>query len=437
MRSFGVINYTYRIKDFGFKDAVRECLSFLYQFVKEVFLPELKPRISDNLPFLTFMSSREHLFIMNDLVAKSLDYQLNKMYFFNPNFSLRPNSYNLKDQRKKLISPFKKEVRGIFRPAIKEFKLFLNHVGLSKWHAVSFSIHMYRQFSAFYYYKEVFRDKSIPYLLCEYDQYNEIAALILAAKEEGIPTYTQTHGLLNSQFAYTPLVAENIFVWGQYHKKLLNSWGVDEANIYVSGAVQFQQGEDLNLNREALLKSYGLNQRVISLATNPMQSEVQGALIAFVEALVSILPKEWSLVLRPHPSEQIRPYQARLQNIGAQVFDNSQMPIQDLLGLSDIVMVWNSAFAIDALVNKIPTVHIDLKGIESEGEVIRLVAEKLMPSFSHPLALVEYIQKFEGQNAERFCLQEEDYERFNKVYCVATGQEAASNIKKHLSKHIN
>ncbi|HAW21565.1 MAG TPA: hypothetical protein DCX14_15390 [Flavobacteriales bacterium] len=164
---------------------------------------------------------------------------------------------------------------------------------------------------------------------------------------------------------------------------------------------------------------------------------MQAALISFVETLVTLLPKEWSLVLRPHPSEQMKPYQAQLESIGVKVLDNSLMPIQDLLGLSDLVMVWNSAFAVDALVNKIPTVHIDLYGIEFEGEVIRLVEEKLIPSFSKPAELLEYLEKFDIQNAERFCIQTEDYDKFKQVYCIATDEKAAENIKKHLSQHTN
>lgn len=437
MRSYGVINYTYRVKTFKITDVLRECLSVLFSCIQGIFLLEAKQKFSNNLPLITFMSSRRHLFSMNDLVAKSLDVQFNKVYFFDPSFSLDLNSYNFKDQRKKLVSPFSQEFRGIFRLAAKEFRSFLIQVGLSQLHLIPFRIHMYRQFSAYKHYKEFLKDESFPYLLCEYDQYNEIAALILAAKEEGIPTYTQTHGLLNSQFAYTPLIAENIFVWGQYHKQLLKSWGVDESKIHVSGAVQYQCVEDLNSIRNSLLESYGLKQRVISLATNPMQPVVQAALISFVETLVTLLPKEWSLVLRPHPSEQMESYQSRLESKGVKVFDNSLMPIQDLLGLSDCVMVWNSAFAVDALVNKIPTVHIDLNGIESEGEVIRLVEEKLIPSFSIPAELLEYLEKIDTQNAERFCMQTEDYDKFKQAYCVATGEEAVENIKMHLSQHLN
>jgi hypothetical protein len=133
----------------------------------------------------------------------------------------------------------------------------------------------------------------------------------------------------------------------------------------------------------------------------------------------------------------MEPYQARLESKGVKVFDNSLMPIQELLGLSDCVIVWNSAFAVDALVNKIPTVHIDLNGIESEGEVIRLVEEKLIPTFSKPSDLVEYFKLFDSQCPERFCMQTEDYDRFRQVYCVATGHEAAENINKHLSQHSN
>ena len=437
MRSYGVINYTYNVKNYGLKEAIRNYLSLGLEFINYLLKGESVLPISSDLPILTFMSPRPHLFRINSLVAVALNNHFTKAYFYNPGFSAGLNAYSFREGRKKILSPFDESMRGIIGPAVAQFKYYLNKTKQSQWHVVPFRIHLYRQFSALFYYKEFFKQKSIPFVLCEYDQYNEIAALILAAKEEGIPTYTQTHGLLNSQLAYTPLIAENIFVWGQYHKELLKSWGIDEANIHVCGAVQYQQVEDLNPTRSSLLKSYGLKKRVISLATNPMQSEIKEALILFVEALVALLPKEWSLVLRPHPSEQIEPYGARLESKGVKVFDNSLMPIQDLLGLSDCVMVWNSAFAVDALVNKIPTVHINLNGIKSDGEVIRLVGEKLIPTFSKPSELVEYFKLFHSQSPERFCIQKEDYDKFKQVYCVATGEEAAENINKHLSQHIN
>lgn len=437
MRSYGVINYTYKVKNFGLKDVIRDYLSFALHFVQYLVKGKSDLPISAHLPLITFMSPRPHLFRMNSLVADALKYDFTRGYFYKLRYSVGPNAYCFKVFRKKIISPLDESMSAIIGPAVTQFKLFLKKNKLPRWHVVSFRIHLYRQFSALFHYKEFFKEESIPYVLCEYDQYNEIAALILAAKEEGIPTYTQTHGLLNSKFAYTPLVAEYIFVWGNYHKQLLKSWGIDEAKIHVSGAVQYQQFEDLNSQRNILLQSYGLGQRVISLATNPMQPAVQAGIILFVEALVAVLPREWSLVLRPHPSEQMEPYQVRLESIGVRVFDNSHMSIQNLLGLSDFVLVWNSAFAVDALVNKIPTVHIDLNGIESEGEVIRLVAEKLIPSFSKPSELVEYFKLFDSQSPERICMQPKDYDRFKQSYCAAIGQEAAMNIKEHLSQHIS
>ena len=436
-KSYLVINYTYRTKQSSFGLSISELASLLWQILKNIFQGENRPKINEGRPILTFMSERPHLFRINDLVAEGLNEVCNRALFYNSNSSLKPNSQVFKGFTINFARAFTKIPGRLIFEAIKSFLAFMKASNLPTTHLLPFSVHLVRQYWSYYSYRELFKVEKVPYIICEYDQYNEIAALILAAKEEGIPTYTQTHGLLNSQFAYTPLIAENIFVWGKYHKQLLKSWGVDEAHIHVTGAVQYQMVEGLNAKRQTLLESYGLGQRVISLATNPMQPVVQAALISFVEALVTLLPKEWSLVLRPHPSEQMDVYQARLESIGVKVFDNSLMPIQEILGLSDCVMVWNSAFAVDALVNKTPTVHIDLYGIESEGEVIRLVGEKLIPTFSKPSELVAYLNLFDSQSPERFCMPKEDYDRFKQVYCVVTGQEAAENINKHLSQHIN
>ena len=436
LRSYAIINYSYKVKAQPLLGVIREMLSFLRQLTKTAFRSVQVPKFHQELPVLTFMSSRSHLYSMNSLLADELNGKCNKIYFYSID-NFKGSDTNAKSINHNLWNIFEVFSRKQVFNAVMAFRRYLKKRKLPLIHIVPFSIHLIRQISAFQTYRTLFQSQAVPYIVCEYDQYNEIAAFVLAARESETPTYTQTHGLLNSQFAYTPLIAENIFVWGQYHKQLLLSWGIDEARIHVSGAVQYQRVEDLNSKRNTLLESYGLGQRVISVATNPMQPAVQAALISFVETLLTLLPNEWSLVLRPHPSEQMGPYQARLENIGVKVFDNSLMPIQELLGLSDCVMVWNSAFAVDALVNKIPTVHIDLNGIESEGEVIRLVGEKLMPTFSKPSELVEYIELFDSQSPERFCMETEDYERFKQIYCVATGKEAAENIKKHLSQHIN
>jgi hypothetical protein len=436
-KSYLVINYTYRTKQSSLKLSIRELASLLLQILKNIFRGGNIPRINTGSPILTFMSERPHLFRINDLLAIELNELCNRALFYTSKSSIKSKAQDFKGFKGNFARVFAKIPWGLLLEAIQSFQGFIKAKNLPASHLTPFTVHLVRQYWSYYSYRELFKLEKVPYVICEYDQYNEIAAFILAARESGIPTYTQTHGLLNSQFAYTPLIAENIFVWGQYHKQLLKSWGIEESKIHVSGAVQYQRVEDLNSKRNTLLESYGLKQRVISLATNPMQPTVQAALISFVEALVPLLPKEWSFILRPHPSEQMKPYQAQLESIGVKVVDNSLMPIQNLLGLSDLVMVWNSAFAVDALVNKIPTVHIDLNGIKSEGEVIRLVAEKLIPSFSKPAELLEYLEKFDTQNAERFFMQTQDYDRFKQVYCVATGKEAAENIKKHLSQHIN
>jgi hypothetical protein len=437
LRSYAVVKYSNETPEVSLTAAIRDLTSLAIQFFKGMFWNVSSIELEAGLPILTFMSPRPHLYKMNDLLANEFSEGCNRAYFYNSDGLIQSSSSSiLAGLPHKVLS---REVLMNWRSISQATKLFRNYVKeeqLSATHVLPFWVHAIRQYAALGSFKKLFRDRKFPFIVCEYDQYNQIAAFLMAAKLSGISTYTQTHGLLNTQYAYTPLIANKIFVWGNYHKKVLMDWGIAKENILVSGAIQYQSNPEIDFKtRLQVLDELKLNERIVVIATNPMTNDIRKALIEFINNFALSIPADWSIILRPHPSESKDEYEAAVKKLNnVQVLNNQELDMVLLMQISTVAMVWNSAFAIDALVNRIPTIQIKLN-FKDAGEVTKLVELGLIPSFNEPQEIIDFMGSLKIINdSNTHELNDAQFEKFKTEYCINFGEEAAKQMHRHIEQ---
>jgi hypothetical protein len=429
LKSYAVVNYSNQKKRIKYSDGFRDLISLGYQIIRSFFRSMKSLNVKEGLPILTHMSKRPHLFKMNDILASSLNEECTRAYFYSVNSIKGKYTLELSGFPHKVFRALTWTNASTFFYATKLFYKFIRANSLGRSHLLPFTIHLLRQYASLGTFQVLFRKTKVPFIVCEYDQYNEIASFVLAARQAGIPTYTQTHGLLNSKFAYYPLIADKIFAWGNYHRELLLSWGVSPERILVTGATQYESIEGDLVKNPKTMSRFNLQERVLSVGTNPMKDHIKVALIKVVKSLALDIPSNWSIVLRPHPSEGTEDYKATFkESTNIKVLNNSDIGISELLMLSDIVMVWNSAFAIDALIKRINTFHFKLEKTPSEGEVQKLVQKGLIPSFSSSLQVLAYINTLSYSIGKRSELADDRYKIFKEEYCTEFGERAAAKM---------
>ena len=430
LRSYAVVKFSNEIQPVSSKQVLQDLLTLAFQLVKGIFWSSKKIHFQADLPIFTFMSKRPHLYKMNDLLAHEYKEECNRVFFYKPEDLTQEKGFVLAGLPHKI---FGTEVRNNWksiRKARKLFKVYLKAEGLSLHHRIPFWVHTIRQYAALGSYKDLFRRLKFPFVVCEYDQYNQVAAFMMAAREFGIPTYTQVHGLLNTHFAYTPLIANKVFAWGNYHKRLLESWGVPENHILISGATQYHPYPDIEREeRQRILKALNLEEQVMVVATNPMKEEIRAALIEFVLELAAELPLDWSVIIRPHPSESLAFYEAPVKGkSNIQVMNNAKLSMANLMQIANTALVWNSAFGIDTMVNRIQTFQMKLH-FPDDGEVSRLVEQGLIPAFKRPSDLIRLISsKPEVAEGHSTKISSKEFENFRKEYCANFGALAAQKM---------
>ncbi|MCB9239860.1 MAG: hypothetical protein H6608_01900 [Flavobacteriales bacterium] len=321
--------------------------------------------------------------------------------------------------------------RKAYRMAIKTFHQFLKKEKLAAYRLLPFIIHIQRQIGWVDLFERSFQFSTPSVVVTEYDRYNEITALIIAANQNKIPTITLTHGLLNFRFAYAPLVANDILCWGEAQREMLLNWGVSQHRIHITGAVQLRDTR----NEKGVLK--GLpeykpgNHKVLLLATNPIEA-VRQDLISFFTEVINCLSDDWIGLIRLHPSESSQDYLPYLVSERTTILESDKVSYDESMATADVVGVFNSAFAIDSMMVGIPTVQFDITK-QFEGAVKDMVQRNLLKAFSNPKQCAEYVEALmtDGKTKDEWKSQNK---RFRKDYCVACGREAARNVVCEINK---
>jgi len=203
--------------------------------------------------------------------------------------------------------------------------------------------------------------KNIPRaIVTEYDRNTFSVSLIIAASNLNIPSYTFMHGVINSKYGFTPLVADYIFAWGQLSKEKLIQYGVSENRILKSGyhIVDLESsGSKLNARKKAGISS---DKIVIELATNPLQHINRRKIVEiFCQTMAELT--NYTAVVRLHPSEFLEFYQREIYKYPDVIFHtNDFWTMEESIAGSDIVVCHNSGYALEALIRGIPVVILDV-----------------------------------------------------------------------------
>lgn len=358
--TFVSILYVNRFEPISIPTLIKEIGSFWKQRLMVFFKKVNYPTFFENAPLLTVMSDRPHIHKMSAIIGGNLNTSFSRFFCYSPEIKLGTNDHVRVNY---LSIPTKGNSTNegrVFRQVVREFKQFLRLHNLSPLRVFPFSYHLQRQLGWVDFFEHTFQNGKPSFILTEYDRFNEITALISAAKSVGIPTITQVHGLLNVRYAYAPLVADHVFCWGEGQRETFRSWGVHPDQITVTGAVQLSNKRSSKIHLDFVPAFHERNTKVLVLATNPTE-QIRENLISFFCDVLRLLPENWVGLVRLHPSESPKDYQPYV-SLPERVFilNPDKVSYEESLASADAVAVFNSAFAIDALLVGIPTVQMNV-----------------------------------------------------------------------------
>jgi len=185
------------------------------------------------------------------------------------------------------------------------------------------------------------------FVLTEYDRLSWTAALMVAAREQGIPTATLQHGAIGGP-CWGPLAADRIFCWGEYsQRQLVNNDGVPVSCIHRVGNVLLPEQRERNE-----CTASGIIQAL--MATNPLPIPVRRRRVECLGRIVQKTPALEAKV-KLHPSEALTDY-GKTRDIfpELQFLDRSAGTGDALVASADVLICGNSSMALIAMHLGIP-----------------------------------------------------------------------------------
>lgn len=93
-------------------------------------------------------------------------------------------------------------------------------------------------------------------LICDEDVTLSGKAVVDQARRFGIKTLVVSHGYPGLRHGFIPLSSDAISVWGNYGKRRLKEWGIQEERIAVTGCPKYDAFSQINSFDKALKKKY-------------------------------------------------------------------------------------------------------------------------------------------------------------------------------------
>ncbi len=213
-------------------------------------------------------------------------------------------------------------------------------------------------------------------LIVDYDR-STFSALVLAANSLSIKTISFQHGAINPPYGYNPLIADEIWVWGETWKKcLVSSMGVDDTKIRIVGSTISDRS--FKTHRDNKVK-------VIGIGPNPIGFEQNFNL--WNNLMKRLSPLGYNVIVKLHPSMKLDAQTQEIFGNDSKIFEYNQLSNQEFFDKIDLLIVSNSGLGYEAVLADVPVAVIrqeDSKGNDhimiSAGKFPEIIDNNLFPA---------------------------------------------------------
>lgn len=182
---------------------------------------------------------------------------------------------------------------------------------------------------------------------------NPGTALALIARQYNIP-FLNAPNMITADHALIPTRAAYHCAWGEHYKQWLQSRGIAEGKIVITGSVRYEQ--EVNkppklVDQQALLLAHGIQMKsheplpyIFTYTTQPYDHEVQRTTMQWIR-YVATLPFPFIFIIRPHPADRFQYSHYLSSKI---ILSPQTIDLYDLLRHSDAVLTICSNTAFEA-----------------------------------------------------------------------------------------
>ena len=257
----------------------------------------------------------------------------------------------------------------------------------------------------------------------DFDRGAESAVWFAVAKTMGFRSFTLQHGVINPPYGYNPLIADEIWVWGEMAKKQLILLCVNESQIKVVGTPILNKIEISDNKRQAVINRLKLKDGVnvvLALSTpNPINDR---KLVNFLKEVKNMYggPND-NFFVKLHPARKTKDFQWVSAEFGIELLPNP-MDQSEFMNLADILLAHSSGITIEAFYYGIKIGILDILPV-SPGNGLEI----------HKYFDVSLIRKV--SDFER--VLSKNYFHFKDQVYYAIGKKAENNIKELIYEKLH
>lgn len=275
------------------------------------------------------------------------------------------------------------------------------------------------------------RSKNLKVLVGDYDRGHEPSVIFSCAKKYGIKTVVLQHGVVNPAYAFTPLIADKVCVWGEMQRLQLKELGANDDQIVVTGTPIIETIKKSTELRKEILKKHGIDRGKanIVLAVNPIKEDYNRKLIETLEKACEYLGiHRFNFWIKLHPAQNSSQYKWVEERSNIKLMDKSITP-DEFFNICDLLVTHNSGIATEALYYQIPVGILDILPL-SIGNCFELHKHLQVPLIKDSMELADFILSAtiaKSYNTGQSGIQ--------KIY-YKTGTEAATEIVGEINKYL-
>ncbi|HPF01106.1 MAG TPA: hypothetical protein PKY63_10595 [Bacteroidales bacterium] len=206
----------------------------------------------------------------------------------------------------------------------------------------------------------------------DYDRGSDSSLFFAVSKSLNIKSFTFQHGVINPPVGYSPVNADEIWVWGGMAKMQLMELNVPEVKIRITGTPIVQDIEISNEIKQSAEIRYGFKHGsniVLALSVPNKQNDIR--LVEFLYHIKSEYGDEnYNFCVKIHPARNYEEYKwiKDIYNIDILPHD---IPYQDFINFVDVLLSHSSGLAAEVLFFKKKVGILDILD-ESPGNGIEL-----------------------------------------------------------------
>lgn len=424
--SFFIINNLNKRIDKSLKNTLKSIIlsiyTFMFGFRRKGTIQTAEIEKYEGAVLFTLSSDRNHFFNLNYALMKNLGSGFAVLYS-GRKVNMKLQTLSIEDGLENYLSmdylavpniglnDWRTHFIKVLKQVLRKRSAIIDQIGKSAF--IQFLDHLINQTQRYEASLILLKQLKPSSVVVESDRYNENAPLVLAANRLLVPSRTHVHGLLNVNFGYIPLLANKVYAWGEIHRKWFANHGVAPERILITGSPLDIHAIKQNSNR-------GNQPYCLLLATNPVSEWLRFDMVRFYVTVISKITYPCKGYIKLHPGESRRDYDSIQLPVNVEIVESRDKSNEDILKEVDLVLVHNSAFAIDAAFAGVAVRIIEIEGSDL-GLLSTLIEEGYFKKVAEPYHLSQEINLSieDGNRLEPNTLFPQEYISFSQEKAIS------------------